>query len=71
MQKSTVNTYCKDFLAGRVTYLGAVARDKKHDNAQERSPKHHSITVWLQAFAKVVGDKLPEEAVTVLPFRHL
>ena len=71
MQKSTVNTYCKDFLAGRVTYLGAVARDKKHDNAQERSPKRHSITVWLQAFAKVVGDKLPEEAVTVLPFRRL
>ena len=28
MQKSTVNTYCKDFLAVRGTYLGAVARDK-------------------------------------------
>ena len=51
MQKSTVNTYCKDFLAGRVMYLGAVARDKKHDNAQERY--HRNVIPLLFGFKRL------------------
>ena len=37
---------------------------------EKRSPKRDEVIVWLVLFAKRAGDKMPDEDITVLPYRR-
>ena len=60
----------REVLSKQTSILGTALRDQK---VSERSvpQKKNEILAWLLLFAKHVGDKPPDEIVTVLPYRQI
>ena len=60
----------KDVLSKQTSILGeAFAKKKPKDKAVAQ--KKNEILAWLLLFAKYVGDKPPNESITVLPYRQI
>ena len=52
--------------------LGGVLKDRKvSDKALASNFKKNEVRSWILLFAKHVGDKAPNETVTVLPYRQV
>ena len=67
-QKETVQRLVEEISNG-CSYLGATF-DRK-ENPERPSPKKEDITSWLDTFLKGVGEKLPNEEVTVVPYNDI
>ena len=57
----------QNVLQGKSSSLGAAFQDRKTADKLE-AQKKNEIKTWLLLFAKHVGDNLPNELVTVLPY---
>ena len=60
----------KEILQKKTSILGGVLKDRKLSE-RKLVQKKSEVKAWLLLFAKHVGDKLPDEQVTVLPYRQI
>lgn len=70
MQHETVRKLTNQFLKEKRTYLSAVC-DKQIPKDDKQAPLRDEIVAWMSIFCKHVGDKLPDQQITVLPYRSL
>ena len=73
---STVKKYSKEIFSTKgnsQTGLGEQYHKNKPCSRDfaDRARKTYEIVTWMKLFAKHVGDKLPDEDITVLPYRCL
>ena len=68
-QKETVRRLQSQICNDNLSYLGATI--DHHSQKERESRLRDDITSWLETFAKVVGEKLPEETCTVLPYNNI
>ena len=60
----------KDVLSKSCSMLGGVLKDRKVSDKASNFKKNE-VRSWILLFAKHVGDKAPNETVTVLPYRQV
>jgi hypothetical protein len=70
MTHETVRKLTKQLFEDNCAFL-SVLGDTHESKELKRSPKRDEIVAWLSLFANHVGDKLPDEDITVLPYRSL
>lgn len=69
--RTTVQQLGRDIISNKVSFLASVEGHTKLDVQKCNSPLRDQISAWLPIFSKDVGDQLPDEDITVLPYRHV
>lgn len=69
--RTTVQKLSRDVINEKVSFLNSVERNARVAAKKPNAPLRDQISAWLPIFSKNVGDQMPDEDVTVLPYRNL